>query len=912
MASRHPWHTMDTDQICARLETNAAKGLGKKQASARAKKLNIRQPEALQPLFIPPKSPLYRDLAKMLLDPIVLLTLFVALLACFFGKQYALGGIVIAILLVNAVFCAIANVKAKEVWSKLQLYSNPMTKVIRSGKLYTTDARNVLPGDVVILHVGDVCPADVRIDKGCSVRVKQYVLNADGNRDFHSVTVNKSGDTIYLADQEVFNPDCANIIYAGSVIEQGFARGIAVETGRHTYIGAANGTVPEPERTAQPDSVEFIKRYFIRFSTVQAILLVPLTVLLAVTMRYSMSFAECFLTALALCCTAITEHVVSLAGIVRAAGTDSAASEQQNDAVAIIKNNEAADKLCEMTDLILLDSAAISDGKYHLESVFACGNIYNPGELLNADVQRLVRDLYFYRSASRPPSAADADAFDAGLAAPIDALIKQVSVDVAAINLTRISSYVSMNGDVFTVHNQLNNGSYQVLLSTDEHLLQLCTHVATGDTSKDFDDSEHIALRTLCRIYRESGYRILLIANRVRDDITLVGVLAFAHKLGYGFYECCEQLIESGIRISVFMPNTAESMKILTDSKLVRDQDNDVLTAHAAELQELDLHVAYGSYRAYLGFSQSQIVELIEKLKQRGNRIATYCVDNDAQSIHDMADLSITCDAIEYRSAKVSESFYDKLPVAGKSFSARASQNMRRTSDVILRRAGNQGGGLHGILTGRRFAFAINHNLANAVTYLITVQFFRLVLLTVPAMFGTHTLSAVSLLFFGLLFDVAAVMLFAFSTPGESAISCSYPILRRLEKPITYNTANVISACVSALVTWLGFVLLQVFGLAEEAQGLGLGFISTYLLQGVVCVLTLREYTEKKKPTFVTFACVAAFCILLCGCAWLPGLSALTGCNALSWSLLLLALFAPLVYFITYRILSKHGLNLHK
>lgn len=914
MANKSAWHTLDTEQICARLETNAAKGLGRKQASARAKKLSIRLPDALRPLFIPQKRSLLRELARILLDPITLLTLFVALTVCFLAKQYALGGTIITILVLNILLCGIANIKAHNVWKTLQLYSNPMIKIIRGGKLYTTDARNVLPGDVVILSAGDVCPADVRLEKGSALRVKQYVPANDHNRKFDLVTVDKTGDMIYLPGDDVFNPDCVNIVYAGSVIEQGFARGIAVETGYHTYIGAMNGTVPGTDHVPEPESVAFVKRYFIRFSTVQAILLVPLTILLTVTMRQSMSFAESFLTALALCCTTIAEHAISLAGIVRTCGIHAAASEQQNASVAIIKNGNAADKLCQMTDLLLFDSAAISDGKYHLESVYACGSIYNPRELLNTDVQRLTKDLYLYRTAPRPPAAQDRDAFDAGLTAPIDALINHVAPDAAAINMTRISSSVCYEDDMFVVHNQLNSGDYDVILSSDEHLLQQCTHVAFGQDKKEFDDSEHIALRTLCRIYRETGYRIMLVAGRENNNVILIGVLAFAHRSGYGFKDCCDQLIHCGVRISVFMANSAENMKILMDSGLVRDQSNDVLTAQSALDQGLDLHVAYGSYRAYLGFQPSQIADLIEKLEQRGSHVASYCVDNQCESLHTMANLTITCDAIEYRSAKILESYYDKMPIDGKPFSSRASQNMRRGSDIILRRANERGGGLHGILTGRKFALAINHNLANAMTYLITMQFFRAVLLIVPAMFGMLTLSSVSMLLSGLVLDVAAVILFAFATPNQAAVSCAYPIMRRLEKPITYNAANVVSASTSALIVWLAFALLQIFGVVESAQSTGLGFLSAYILQGVVFGVTLYEYTDKKNKrlSLTLFISAAVYLLLLFACMFVPVLSKLTGTDTLSWSVTAIAPIASVIYFVTYRILSKRGLNLHK
>ncbi len=916
MAMKNAWHTMDTEQIVERLESDAATGLTRKQARSRAAKLNIRQPDARQALFLPAKKPLSRYLAKMLLDPIMILTLLVAVIVFFF-EQYALGGTIIFIMLCNTVFCAFAYAKANDVRNTMQLYSNPMVKVIRGGKLYTTDARNVVPGDLVVLTCGDVCPADVRLEKGNSLRVSQFKLGVvDHKRRMLRTTVNKSGDRIYLPNENLILPEnCENIVYAGSVIEQGFAKGIAVETGKYTYIGAVNGTVPGTEREKEPDSIAFIRRYFLRFSMIQAILLIPLTVVMTVTLRETLSFEACFLTALALCCTAIAEHIVALAEIVCATGIDSAASQKENASLAIVKNSLAADRLCEMTDLLLFDSSAISDGKYHLESVYAGGSIYNQTELINRDVYRLASDLYLYRSAARPPESSEGNSFDAGLYGPIDALINHVKVDKDAIELTRIASHLTYEKDTCISHNQTKQGEYEVIITQNEQMLQSCTLVLSGEDTKPFDDSEHIALRTLCRIYRESGYRILLVMSRSEQRITLVGVLAFAHQIGYGFLQCSDELLASGVRVSAFLPDTPESMKILNDSGLVRDELTDVLRAVRAEDEGLDLHVAYGSYRAYLGFTKSQIAGLIEKLRERGNRTASYCVDNSMQKLHEMTDLRLTCDSIEYRSDKVAESLYDKMPVDGKPFSERASQNTRRSSDIILRRAGKRGGGLHGVLTGRNYAFAINHNLANMMTYLITVQFFRLLLVTLPALFGTQTLSAVSLMISGLIFDVAAVILFAFASPNQSARAASYPIMRRLEKPIAYNTANVVSASVSALFLWLALVILQIFDVLEPSTCTGLCFVSTALLQGTVFAVTLYEYSAKEKKGRIAplhLVILGGYLIVVAICTFVPGLSTLTGTVNIPVLSLLLTPVASLVYYLMYRVLSAKGLNLHK
>ena len=148
--------------------------------------------------------------------------------------------------------------------------------------------------------------------------------------------------------------------------------------------------------------------------------------------------------------------------------------------------------------------------------------------------------------------------------------------------------------------------------------------------------------------------------------------------------------------------------------------------------------------------------------------------------------------------------------------------------------------------------------------------------------------------------------------PFAKALSCSYPILRRLEKPIAYNAANIISASVGALLLWLAFAVLLVFGIVDAGQSSGIGFVATYLIQGLVFLMTLREYSVlTRRRTWILNAVSFAYVILLCACALLPATGELTGAGALSPVSILLAPAAAVVYWITYRILSARGLNLH-
>ena len=236
---------------------------------------------------------------------------------------------------------------------------------------------------------------------------------------------------------------------------------------------------------------------------------------------------------------------------------------------------------------------------------------------------------------------------------------------------------------------------------------------------------------------------------------------------------------------------------------------------------------------------------------------------------------------------------------------------------MILRRASAKGGGLHGILTGRASAFAINHNLANLITYLLTVQVFRTVLIAVPALFATPTLKPMSILMCGLMLDPIFALLFSLTTPDKSAIGSSYPIMRRLEKPLAYNTANIVSAAVSALVLWLGIAVLQVTNVfTTPAQCMGFAFVSTFLLQGAVFLITKREYarndSKSGKGAKIKLLATVGYIIILAACICLPGLDGLTAGNGLNALGLILSPLASLVYYLLYRILTASGLNLHK
>jgi H+-transporting ATPase len=104
----------------------------------------------------------------------------------------------------------------------------PRARVFRNRALRDIEAALIVPGDVVLVELGDIVPADCKIIEG-EVSVDQSILTGESL----PVEVSPGG-----------------VIFAGSIIKRGRARCLVVNTGRNTYFGKTVELV----RVAKPKS----------------------------------------------------------------------------------------------------------------------------------------------------------------------------------------------------------------------------------------------------------------------------------------------------------------------------------------------------------------------------------------------------------------------------------------------------------------------------------------------------------------------------------------------------------------------------------------------------------------------------------------------------------------------------------
>lgn len=128
----------------------------------------------------------------------------------------------------------------------MKSYAPDGAKVVRDGKLMSVEARDLVPGDLIEVSVGDKIPADARIVEimGAGLRIDQAILTGE------SVSVQKYADV--KVSTVAVKQDQVNLIFSGTTVTMGRARAVVVLTGSSTAIGEIQRHLDEVEEQKTP------------------------------------------------------------------------------------------------------------------------------------------------------------------------------------------------------------------------------------------------------------------------------------------------------------------------------------------------------------------------------------------------------------------------------------------------------------------------------------------------------------------------------------------------------------------------------------------------------------------------------------------------------------------------------------
>ena len=293
------WHILSPDEALGALNSRRS-GLSEAEAKRRLLQYG---PNKLQGKK---KTPPILVFLRQFLSPLIYV-LLAAVIVSVIVEHFIDATVIMGVLLLNAVIGFAQEKRAQRAMEALIQMAAPKARVRRDGSVKQIPAKEIVPGDILLLESGDKVPADAKLIEVHNLKVNEAPLTGE------SMPVGKHTEAV---GEEVPMAERKNLVYMGTVVTYGRATATIVRTGMLTEIGKIATAVQEikPEKTPLQKSIGKLSQYII------VVFLGILVLLVAVGILQGLGWLEMFLLAVAAAVSAIPEGLPVVVTVVLAVG----------------------------------------------------------------------------------------------------------------------------------------------------------------------------------------------------------------------------------------------------------------------------------------------------------------------------------------------------------------------------------------------------------------------------------------------------------------------------------------------------------------------------------------------------------------------------------------------------------------
>jgi len=557
------------------------------------------------------KNSAVRLLLRQFENPIILI-LFVATIISMFVGEIVDGAIILAIIIPSGLLGFWQEHRAGKTMQSLMSRVQIQVEVIRDGREITIPIADVVVGDLVMLRMGDLVPADLRLLQTIGLMVDESALTGESfprEKSVGDVDVNRP-----LAER-------TSELFYGTHVVSGTGQGIVVKAGHDTEFGALSKEVGSRDITTG----------FERGTTAFGMLLLRamsllVSALFIVNMLLHRPIMESLLFSLALAVGLTPQLLPVIISVSLAAGARRMADKQ-----VLVKRLDAIEDFGVMTVLCTDKTGTITAGVVNLDGAIDSHGV--PSD-------RVLRLAYLNAKLQK------------GFANPLDgAIIMSVGskfADVPVLNeipydfqRRRLSVLVSDPGSVM-----ITKGAF-------ESVLAVCTTGRDGEGVVPIDSIRDDLTKRFAGLSAE-GNRVLAIATRSLPDakgvtlvdenqMTLEGLLVFQDPPKSDAREAIQELAGLGINLYLITgdnPLAAKSIAVQVGLKA-----DIVLTGtDVAAIDNTELALKVRECRVFAEVDPLQKERIVRALRAGGATVG-YFGDgiNDAAALH-AADVGISVD----------------------------------------------------------------------------------------------------------------------------------------------------------------------------------------------------------------------------------------------------------------------------
>jgi P-type Ca2+ transporter type 2C len=215
------WHTLTSTEVVERLDTRPRDGLRDDEASSR---LDRYGPNRIQEVRA---ARWYEVFGRQFTDVLILILLAAAVVSFAVG-EIADAVTILVIVVLNGILGFVQEWRAEQALEALRSMLSPTCTVLRGGRQVEIERVGLVPGDVIVLEIGDQVPADVRLIESVGLKIDESALTGE------SASVAKGVEAV-MADTHL--AERSSMAWMGTNVTNGRAVGVVVATGMATEFG---------------------------------------------------------------------------------------------------------------------------------------------------------------------------------------------------------------------------------------------------------------------------------------------------------------------------------------------------------------------------------------------------------------------------------------------------------------------------------------------------------------------------------------------------------------------------------------------------------------------------------------------------------------------------------------------------
>ena len=612
------WHSLKIEEVLKKLSTGPD-GLSESEARRRLEKYG---PNELRERRVNPVLMFLRQFANFLVYILLAATLLSILLG-----EYVDAALILSIVVLMGAAGFLQEYKAEEAIRALKEMVAPHAKVVRDGRVRVVHARELVPGDIVLLEEGDRVPADIRLLEVEELEVDESPLTGE------SVPVEKNHATVLPPDTPIY--ERSNMVYAGTYVVRGKGKGVVVATGMNTELGkiAASLEEVESERT-------LLERELDRFGKWIGWLLLALSaavfVLAVMTGEEVLAAA---LTAAALAVAAVPEGLPAIATTVLAIG-----ALRMAKANAIVRKLAAIETLGACNVICSDKTGTITRGEMRVRRVFVDGKdlevgrrLKSSGDVLSGSgMDKLISMCALYSDARVEKANGRTIIKGPPTEAALRELALRAGVEDADERYPRLRTlpFDRRRKRKSTLH-ALPDGRVLVLtFGAPELLLERCRWIEVEGDVRPLDQRAREEVVELIDTYASQGLRTLAAAYRVGDrelleadvdeverDLVLLAVLGISDPPREGVREAVKLAKRAGIRVIMVTGDHEKTARAIAGEVGI-DASAAISGVQLDKMSDEELEEALERVNVFARVAPEHKLRIVRALKRRGHVVA--------------------------------------------------------------------------------------------------------------------------------------------------------------------------------------------------------------------------------------------------------------------------------------------------